>query len=308
MSNRMRWVAVLGVLLVALGCLAFLSLTPKTAAPTAEATYACDGGNTLDATFFKGETKPPTSPGAPPTPGGRVDVKLSDGREMTLRQTISADGGRYANGDESFVFWDKGTRALVLENGKKVPYVGCIKVAPQPAGSDLAQIYISSSKDFSIRLPNGYRIDEKYQYQGFGPGDGIDGVKFTIPADLAKGTNLSQDTYVSVEEIPDNYGCSGDLFLVWQGIHAGDSVVNDNGTTWYVASSTEAAAGNRYEETVYAIFKDVNAEESSTCIAVRYFIHYGAFENYPSGTVREFDMVGLLKEFDAIRRTLVVAQ
>ncbi|MBV9159354.1 MAG: MliC family protein [Candidatus Kaiserbacteria bacterium] len=44
-------------------------------------------------------------------------VLPDDGREMTLPQTISADGGRYANADESFVFWNKGNTAFVQENG-----------------------------------------------------------------------------------------------------------------------------------------------------------------------------------------------
>ena len=68
--------------------------------------------------------------------------------------------------------------------------------------------------------------------------------------------------------------------------------------TYSVASSTGAAAGNRYEETVYAL------PGTNHCIAVRYFIHYGVIENYPVGLVREFDKKSLLKEFDTIRRTL----
>ena len=35
-----------------------------------------------------------------------------------LRQVVSADGGRYANSDESYVFWVKGKRATI--NGREV--------------------------------------------------------------------------------------------------------------------------------------------------------------------------------------------
>jgi hypothetical protein len=69
-----------------------------------------------------------------------------------------------------------------------------------------------------------------------------------------------------------------------------------------VASTTGAAAGNRYEETVYAI------PGTNPCVAVRYFVHYGVIENYPPGTVRQFDKQALLDQFDRIRRTLVVNQ
>lgn len=53
-----------------------------------------------------------------------VSLRLSDGRELTLAQTISASGARYANGDESFVFWNKGDTAFVQE-GENYTYENC---------------------------------------------------------------------------------------------------------------------------------------------------------------------------------------
>lgn len=47
-----------------------------------------------------------------------VKTKLSDGREVKLNQVISASGARYANKDESFVFWTKGDGAFVMENNE----------------------------------------------------------------------------------------------------------------------------------------------------------------------------------------------
>jgi membrane-bound inhibitor of C-type lysozyme len=43
-------------------------------------------------------------PGEMPKPTGSVKIVLSDGRKFDLAQTISADGSRYANSNESFVF------------------------------------------------------------------------------------------------------------------------------------------------------------------------------------------------------------
>jgi hypothetical protein len=74
----------------------------------------------------------------------------------------------------------------------------------------------------------------------------------------------------------------------------------DQGVTYSVSSSMGAGAGNRYEETVYALVG------TRPCFAVRYFVHYGAIENYPSGTIQQFNKQALLKEFDSIRRTLVI--
>jgi membrane-bound inhibitor of C-type lysozyme len=37
---------------------------------------------------------------------------------MYLTQTISGSGARYANADESIVFWNKGDTAFIQQNGK----------------------------------------------------------------------------------------------------------------------------------------------------------------------------------------------
>lgn len=39
---------------------------------------------------------------------------------MTLPQTVSASGARYANADESIVFWNKGNDLFITQNGKIV--------------------------------------------------------------------------------------------------------------------------------------------------------------------------------------------
>jgi len=98
-----------------------LSLSPSPSR-IAHVTYICDGGKTIDATFYKGELKP-VEPGEPPILSGSVKIVLSDGRNFDLPQTISADGSRYANSDESFVFWSKGDYALVLENNVEKIYI-----------------------------------------------------------------------------------------------------------------------------------------------------------------------------------------
>ncbi|HTY39845.1 MAG TPA: MliC family protein [Candidatus Paceibacterota bacterium] len=72
--------------------------------------FVCGGGNSIHATFYA---------------ANRVTLQLSDGRMMTLPQVRSADGARYANSDESFVFWNKGNTAFFQE-GKKVPYHDCV--------------------------------------------------------------------------------------------------------------------------------------------------------------------------------------
>lgn len=292
-------VAILVVVLVLGGLYVFTAKKAVAPAesPIATVQYSCKGGKTMTAVYYKGTTIPGT-PEKPPVPGGKVELTLSDGRSMTLPQTISADGSRYGNADESFVFWSKGEGALVLENNQEKSYIGCIAIAPEPEGQRLPQVYSNSQSGFSLRLPAGYTINESYEYQEFGPGKGVFGAKFTIPLSMATGTNLGSDTYLSVEEIPRIQNCTAALFLA----HAATSTVQDAGITYSLATTTGAAAGNRYDEAVYAI------PGTNPCIGVRYWIHYGVLENYPPGSIVPFNPDTVVSQFDAIRRTLRIVQ
>ncbi|MFA5386445.1 MAG: MliC family protein [Candidatus Paceibacterota bacterium] len=262
--------------------------------PIAQANYLCNGGKTIDATFYKEEQKP-VQPGQPPIPSGSVIVVLSDGRTYNLLQTISADGSRYANSNESFVFWSKGNGALVLENNVEKSYTGCMVLSPDPGG--LPQTYSNGTVGFSIRYPANYSINASYVYQELGPGKNISGIKFTIPSSTALGTNLSSfDTGVSIEFIPATQDCNANLFLFGNN---NAQNITDNGRDYSFASTTGAGAGNRYEEDVWAI------PYTNPCIAVRYLVHSTVLENYPTGTVKIFDRQALLSQFDDIRQTLV---
>lgn len=262
---------------------------------TITASYLCDENRTIDIVFHNSEPKL-GDPGEPPIPTGSVDVALSDGRKFNLPQTVSADGSRYANSDESFVFWSKGNGALVLENNVEKSYIGCLVVVPDPG--NLPNAYSDGGAGFSIRYPADYSIDASYQYQALGPGKEIGGVRFTIPESIKEGTNLSSyDTGVSVEILPATQDCKVDLFLDRE---VESELLTDEGREYSFASTTEAAAGNRYEEYVWAV------PGTNPCIAVRYMIHYGVIENYPEGTVREFDRSALLNQFDEIRHSLIL--
>lgn len=45
-----------------------------------------------------------------------VTLSLSSGSNITLPLAMSASGARYANEDDSFVFWNKGKTAFIQEN------------------------------------------------------------------------------------------------------------------------------------------------------------------------------------------------
>ena len=101
-----------------------------------EVAYKCDAGKTIEASYFEGPASPTPKPGEPPIPTGSVLLKLSDGREIKLPQTISASGIRYATTNDSFVFFSKGDTALILENNEQT-YTGCVSGTGEPGGSIL---------------------------------------------------------------------------------------------------------------------------------------------------------------------------
>jgi len=173
---------------------------------------------------------------------------------------------------------------------------------PKPAPAvpvvavDTRSTYATST--YSVRYPGNFVLNAQYAYDQFGPKKLINGVKFIIPAAMATGTNLSaNDTGVSVEQLPRAKNCTGDIYLM-ASVTAHDII--ENGTEYSFASSTGAAAGNLYDEQVYAL------ATSSPCTAVRYFIHSSNISNYPAGMVSEFDRAALLGEFDKIRASLVL--
>ncbi len=148
---------------------------------------------------------------------------------------------------------------------------------------------------FSISYPPGFTVNATLQT--LGPGKGVHGVSFTIPAKLAAGTNLESDTYLSVETLAGASICSTAPFLS----HPENTKdLTQDGIRYSMAVHSEAAMGNVYEETVYA------ERDSSPCVAIHYFIHSSNIGNYDPGTVRAFDRTALLRIFDEMRRTFAL--
>jgi len=293
--NKKILLFVIIIVLISIGALVYFNVPSKEISqPVAQATYICNDNKTINAAYYKGEVKT-VKPGEQPIPTGSVNIVLSDGRVLNLAQTISADGARYANSDESFVFWGKGNGALVLENDAEKNYIGCVVEAKDPGG--LPNVYHDGTVGFSIRYPNNYSVNPNYQYQALGPNKEIQGIKFTISPDIANGTNLSKDSGISVEIIPNAQDCNAGLFL---SDSSNIKTVTDNDTEYSFASSVDAAAGNRYEESVWTL------PSTNSCLAIRYFIHYGVIENYPQGAVQEFNKASLVNQFDKIRQTLII--
>ncbi len=87
-----------------LSAVAGLIVAGARVALAASATYECSDGTTLSAGFA-----------AASHATGKVDMRCSNGRLLTLPQVVSADGGRYGAGDVEF--WIKGKGATLTRGG-----------------------------------------------------------------------------------------------------------------------------------------------------------------------------------------------
>ncbi len=183
----------------------------------------------------------------------------------------------------------------VITKPKPQPVVINPPPVVEPAAPQ-GQSYATST--YSLTYPADFTINEAYAYQGV-PKKSIPGVKFTISSTMATGTNLASDSGVSIESLPHANKCSGDIYI-YQNVRSHELVVGS--TTFSVASTTDAGAGNFYEEIVYAM------PNSHPCTALRYMIHSTNIDNYPTGTVRAFDRAALMTEFDKIRDSLKLNQ
>lgn len=122
--------------IAALGVWLVVAYTPssQTGEVVASVVYQCDGGKTIGATYYDGGPAPEVAPGEPPVPTGSVAISIDGAATTTLHQTISASGVRYANQDESLVFWNKGDEALIMRNNQMdLAYTNCKAVSPLSA-------------------------------------------------------------------------------------------------------------------------------------------------------------------------------
>ena len=121
-------------------------------------------------------------------------------------------------------------------------------------------------------------------------------VAITLPTELFEGTNLGEaGVYIGASSSPA-------IISKWD-LPSADSgetpagTVDLNGNSFAVFTSTEAAAGNIYEERIY------RALRNGTCFEIVELLHSGNIGNYDPGTVVEFDRATFQGYLEAIVQT-----
>lgn len=151
--------------------------------------------------------------------------------------------------------------------------------------------YESARFGFSVRIPAGFIPDEMYSYERLGPGIRIPGVAFYVPQSFAQGTDLSPDSYISVESV-DAGACDPSVFLP-----VDDPGRNVNiGEARYLYAERKSAAGDAYDESVYV------RPDDGSCVAVRLFMRY----RYSGGSTRGFDRSALVTAARDAASSLVI--
>jgi hypothetical protein len=167
---------------------------------------------------------------------------------------------------------------------------------PDSAEVPAGEVYKNQELGFEITLPEGFNFNKAYVNEDPQTGKSIHGVEFIIPPQLAKGTNLSLDSHIAVEKLT-GAACDPSVFI--PGITEFE-VVSLEGRSYDFALKTGAAAGNRYEESVYV------TEDKGNCYALRYLLHSTNIGAYDPGTVREFEREDILSLFDEIASTFKI--
>ncbi|HEX3672953.1 MAG TPA: hypothetical protein VHU87_01645 [Rhizomicrobium sp.] len=161
---------------------------------------------------------------------------------------------------------------------------------PAPVAPSGMILYHDAHTGFAIAYPPHWSVNPHFRRDTSPP---VHGVSFTVAAARVTGTNLGADTKLIVEHVAGP--CNAARFLdAPQDLHS----ETDGARSYSVATENDAGAGNRYEETVYAL------TNGTTCFGIRYFIHYAAIENFEPGSVKAFDRDALIATFDRMRRSL----
>ena len=122
----------------------------------------------------------------------------------------------------------------------------------------------------------------------------------TVPKSYMPGTNFSDAKLtVGASTNPAELGAKGCPASPAGYTPGSAAAVMINGQTFTKITTSDAAAGNRYDTTGYYTIRD------GDCYAVEYTIHYGNIQNYPTGTVKEFDETAVVNMLEKVVKSFV---
>lgn len=170
----------------------------------------------------------------------------------------------------------------------------------EPADADHSYTYVSDA-GYSITVPFTYKMSDVTP--ALLQRSDLPHVSFIVPESYATGTNLRAASHIGVAVDYQAEICDAAVFLGNKDVMGKPiqtKLVTEKGITYSVGGFFDAATGGRYDETAYAVVG------SKPCIAIMYDIFWTDMGFFEPGAVKEFDREALIREFDAIRRTLTI--
>ena len=133
-------------------------------------------------------------------------------------------------------------------------------------------------------------------FEGFLPITAAPVVAFQLPADLFTGTNLAEvGVYIGASSSPDVLAKCAKPSKNFGEISSGTTTLN--GVVWNIFNSTGVGAGNIYDQKTYRTLR------GNTCFEMTELLHSGNIDNYPQGTVIEFDKAKFQGLLESIAQT-----
>lgn len=253
--------------------------------------YSCDNGATIDASFTQSS----------------VGLTLSDGRSLTLPQTVSGSGIRYetsatssAGARDDIVFWGEGNNAFLTENSSTT-YADCIAGTITQSGAT-TNTFTDESKTFSFSYPSqwsvvGAGVGYTQSWMVNATTSGMILAEIKIPQSYLPGTNFGNATFTVGTSADPSAEATCLTYNPEGAPKSAPQTETVNGTTFTVFQSTDVGAGNYYDTTSY------RTAIGSQCYAIEYTIHYANFQNYPKGAVTQFNEATLKSQLDAIAQS-----
>ena len=252
------------------------AVTTSTLAGVADPiTFYCGSGNSIQATFAKSS----------------VALTLSGGTTFSLPQTISGSGVRYESTStgSDVIFVSRGENAVFSNSASTTDtrYNTCTAAHLTSVSRGGYENYTDQSGTFSFIFPKAFSVsgaDIGYS-QSWAQGattTGLELARVDVPQSYESGTNFGNAWFtVGVSSQPsavatclvDTSGMSPDTTMR----------VTINGVSFTKMTFTGAGAGQRYDTTSYRTM------HAGMCYAIEYTIHYGVLQNYPKGTVAQFN-------------------
>lgn len=287
MQSKTPKLGILGVILiiVAAGGWIFLSESAKdhkSQETLHKAVFVCAGGKSIRATFLSHS----------------VQLALSDGRKLNLDRAVSASGARYADSDESVVFWNKGNTAFVTE-GDSTTFSHCVVKGED----DLVNLKLFEDNDssFVFRYPRAFQkyrasVADTSGWSYASTEKGKLAVQLKLDSSFQPKTNFSEAT-LSVGWSEHPKALSKCLESPVGRIIKSDTLVQ-NKTQFVRSKYAEAGAGNFYQVIQYRTLKN------NRCYSIEEMVHSTNIHNYPPERgITEFDSARVWKILNTARNT-----